>query len=142
MNKAIEELRNNPKAVLTKNIAVSVEEMEYLANKWKVEKKPSKIVGTFTFVSDLTEENIKHFDTAPYMFRPMPGTLYGGMLLDDSMDYVHIVLMSEEVLEFILSIKSEKDLVEDGDINLAECEQCGEPAWDGYICHSCGMKII
>jgi len=62
--------------------------------------------------------------------------------LDDSMDYVHIVLMSEEVLEFILSIKSEKDLVEDGDINLAECEQCGEPAWDGYICHSCGMKII
>lgn len=26
--------------------------------------------------------------------------------------------------------------------DLDKCEQCGEPAWDGYICHSCGMKVI
>lgn len=22
------------------------------------------------------------------------------------------------------------------------CEQCHEPGWDGYICHSCGLKKI
>lgn len=22
------------------------------------------------------------------------------------------------------------------------CEQCGENAWDGRICHSCGLKHI
>jgi SET domain-containing protein len=26
--------------------------------------------------------------------------------------------------------------------DLSSCEQCGENAWDGYICHSCGLKII
>jgi len=135
MNKAIEELRNNPKAVLTKNINVSVKEMEDLANKWKDEKKPGKIAGTFTYISDLKEEHIKHFKNAPYMFRPFPGTLYGGMLLDDNIDYVHIVLVSETVLDFILNMGNENK-------DLAECEQCGELAWDGYICHSCGMKSI
>jgi hypothetical protein len=25
---------------------------------------------------------------------------------------------------------------------LEECEGCGEKAWDGYICHSCGLKVI
>jgi hypothetical protein len=33
-----------------------------------------------------------------------------------------------------------KEETEESD--LAPCEQCGEKAWDGYICHSCGMKII
>ena len=27
-------------------------------------------------------------------------------------------------------------------LDLEECDQCGEAAWDGRICHSCGMKII
>lgn len=25
---------------------------------------------------------------------------------------------------------------------LQKCEQCGEHAWDGYICHACGLKHI
>jgi hypothetical protein len=28
------------------------------------------------------------------------------------------------------------------ELDLANCEQCDEPAWDGYICHACGMKNI
>lgn len=28
------------------------------------------------------------------------------------------------------------------ELGLEECEQCGETAWDGYICHSCGAKNI
>lgn len=28
------------------------------------------------------------------------------------------------------------------DLDLTPCEQCGEEAWDGYICHNCGLKKI
>lgn len=28
------------------------------------------------------------------------------------------------------------------DLILASCDQCGENAWDGYICHNCGLKKI
>lgn len=28
------------------------------------------------------------------------------------------------------------------EMGLRSCEQCGEIAWDGRICHSCGMKEI
>ena len=31
---------------------------------------------------------------------------------------------------------------EEDELDLDSCEQCGEAAWDGYICHSCGMKHI
>jgi hypothetical protein len=144
MNKAIEALRNNPGTVLTKNISIPPEEMEELANKWKVNKKPGRIAGTFTNVSDLMEHHIKHFKNAPYMFRPMPGSMYGGMLLDDNIDYVHIVIMSEKVLEFILDLGKPKkeEPEEEDDIDLDLCEQCNKMAWDGYICHVCGMKHI
>lgn len=26
--------------------------------------------------------------------------------------------------------------------SFEDCPQCGEEAWDGYICHSCGCKDI
>lgn len=29
-----------------------------------------------------------------------------------------------------------------GELDLDSCEQCGENAWDGRICHSCGAKNI
>jgi hypothetical protein len=28
------------------------------------------------------------------------------------------------------------------DLELESCQQCNEKSWDGYICHSCGMKEI
>lgn len=31
---------------------------------------------------------------------------------------------------------------ENNEVNLDTCEQCGHPAWDGYICHICGIKHI
>lgn len=36
---------------------------------------------------------------------------------------------------------SEEEEIEE-DLGLDSCEQCGEDAWDGYICHACGMKNI
>lgn len=41
--------------------------------------------------------------------------------------------------------KEENDIIEDeNSLNefLSTCEQCGENAWDGYICHNCGLKNI
>ena len=32
--------------------------------------------------------------------------------------------------------------VEEDELELNKCEQCGEDAWDGYICHVCGLKYI
>lgn len=31
---------------------------------------------------------------------------------------------------------------EEPEPNLVVCAQCGENAWDGNICHSCGIKNI
>lgn len=31
---------------------------------------------------------------------------------------------------------------EEEELDLENCEQCDERAWDGYICHSCGAKNV
>ena len=40
------------------------------------------------------------------------------------------------------SLYSNEEEDEEENEDLSCCEQCGENAWDGYICHSCGLKII
>ena len=44
--------------------------------------------------------------------------------------------------EVIPKIEEDPDGENEEDLGLASCEQCGEKAWDGYICHSCGVKEI
>ena len=47
----------------------------------------------------------------------------------------HIAIINPE--------NEEDDEDEDNeDLGLEDCEQCGENAWDGRICHSCGAKEI
>lgn len=105
MNPVIQALRNNPKAVLVKNIEMSPTDVEALADKLKLDGRKGVVAGTFTAISDLTSEHIAHFKSTPYLFRPLPGTLYGGMVVDETAPYIHIVLMNEEVLDYILSLK-------------------------------------
>jgi len=81
-------------------------EFEEMTKKWKEENKPSKIAGTFTKISELTEEHIKHFRNAPYVWKNINGTLIAGMLMDDKLSYIHLVMVTEEVLTFILNLKS------------------------------------
>ena len=38
--------------------------------------------------------------------------------------------------------KQPEEEKEEDEITLNKCENCGEQAWDGYICHSCGAKNI
>ena len=104
MNAIIEACRANPKTIITKNIRLSKEEVEALAAKLNASGKKGRIDGTFVKVEDLLEEHVQHFKNSPYMFRPMPGKMFGGMLLDESMNYVRIVLLSEDVLDYILNL--------------------------------------
>jgi uncharacterized phage protein (TIGR01671 family) len=49
-----------------------------------------------------------------------------------------LVKSKENEMEDIKKMCKEGEM----DIELARCEQCGENAWDGRICHSCGLKEI
>jgi hypothetical protein len=82
-------------------------EFEEMAEKWKKENKPSKVAASFTKVSELQEIHLKHFRNAPYLWKPINGSIFGGLLMDDSLDYIHLVLVNEEVLNYILNLKKE-----------------------------------
>lgn len=92
------------KQVLTKNCNFSVEELDAFTKRLKATTKKSVIAGSFSTILDLNEEKLKHFKSAPYIWRPVNGNIYGGMLADETLDYIHIVMVSEEVLEYILKL--------------------------------------
>lgn len=63
--------------------------------------KPKIIAGRFNDISELTEEQIKHFKTAEYIWHLYPHDKEGpyekmhmGVLLDENLNYVHIVFGS------------------------------------------------
>ena len=63
--------------------------------------KPKIIVGSFDDKSELTEEQIRHFKTAEYLWHLHPHDKEGpykgmhmGVLLDEKLNYVHIVFGS------------------------------------------------
>jgi hypothetical protein len=50
-----------------------------------------------------------------------------------------------KILEEKEPINSSSEILDENEKeneDLSKCEQCGEKAWDGYICHYCGLKII
>lgn len=50
-----------------------------------------------------------------------------------------VTLPVDKMPEIIIEQSSEPEMPNE---DLSNCEQCNEPAWDGRICHSCGMKDI
>ena len=52
----------------------------------------------------------------------------------------HLLHKVEEVEKLESQSKPCKDDDTEDYCGLMVCEQCGEPAWDGYICHACGLK--
>jgi len=89
---------------LTKNTTTSVEELEKLLQKWKDIKKPSQIAASFSNILELEEKHLKHFRHAPYVWKPLQGSLWGGMLLDDEINYVHLVLATEDVMKYLIKL--------------------------------------
>lgn len=144
MNSVIEKLKASPKMVLTKNLPIASTDVDALSEQLK--GKRSQIDAAFLCVSDLEEQHVRHFKTAPYMFRPVAGKMFAGILMDEKMDYVRIVFLSEEVLEYILNLgqptPTPEDDFDEATPDLESCDQCGEDAWDGRICHCCGAKDI
>jgi len=48
---------------------------------------------------------------------------------------------ADDVMPELVYCEDEDDVGKDTP-DLSPCEQCGEHAWDGRICYSCGMKHI
>jgi len=87
-----------------------VKEMEDCLDRLLKSSKPKLIMGSFENIKELTEQEIKHFDTEEYMWNTKPQTdsgpfkdKYMGVLLDESLKYVHIVFGSEQFLNEILT---------------------------------------
>ena len=77
--------------------------------------KPKVIAGSFNDITELTEQQIKHFKTAEYLWHLYPYNkedkykgMHMGVLLDQSLNYVHIVFGS---IDFINQINDGKKLI-------------------------------
>lgn len=99
------ELRESPRIYGTKDAEPCPLNVEELFKKWKDSKKPSQIAASFNKVEDLQEIHLKHFVNAEYVWKPMQGGIWGGILLDDSLKYIHLVLATTPVVEHILNLK-------------------------------------
>jgi hypothetical protein len=97
--------RETPKIYGNKDAEPMPAKYEAMVKKWKEEKKPSRIAASFTKVEDLQEIHLNHFKGAEYIWKPMQGDVWGGMLMDDELDYIHLVLATTPVVEFLLNTK-------------------------------------
>jgi hypothetical protein len=78
------------------------EEINNCLNRLLKSDKPKMIVADLDNENELTEQQIKHFKTAEYLWNLTPQTIEGqykdkfmGVLLDESLNYVHIVFASK-----------------------------------------------
>lgn len=109
MNKS--EIIINDKTIVAINCSnMSVEAVDTFTTRIKASNKPSKIAASFNKISDLQLHHLKHFRNAPYFWKPMHGNIWGGMLADETIEYIHLVLASEEVVNFLLD-KAQIDIL-------------------------------
>lgn len=72
--------------------------------------KPKMIVACINGPSDLSEQQLKHFRTAEYLWNAKPQVegpykdKFMGLLLDESLNYVHIVFASQEGLNHLFDL--------------------------------------
>ena len=107
MNDLIEQSKSNRSVLIVKNCNFTSSEIDDMINKWKINGKPSRITASFVEIKDLQEIHIDHFKTCPYSWKPMQGNIFGGLWLNDSLEYIHLVLATETVLEYILNLNYE-----------------------------------
>ena len=75
--------------------------------------KPKMIAAVLDDENNLTEQQVKHFKTAEYLWNLIPQTIEGpykdkfmGLLLDESLDYVHIVFATGKFLDYLFANKA------------------------------------
>lgn len=92
----------NKRSLISKNCNMTVKEIEDMTVSFK--SKPSQIAASFSNILELEEHHLKHFKSAPYIFKSMNGTLWSGMLMDDKLNYAHLIMITEDVLNYILKL--------------------------------------
>ena len=93
------------KTILTVNCPnYSSEDFDAFAVRLQSSGKKSQIAESFNNINDLQLHHLKHFRHAPYVWKPINGTIWGGMLIDESIDYIHLVLASKDVVEFLINL--------------------------------------
>lgn len=102
------ELRTTPPIYGEKDAEPAPKSLEERFQRWKDEKKPSKIAASFQKIEDLKEEHIEHFKKYDYLWKPMQGGIWGGIWLTDDIPYIHLVLATTPVVEYCLNLKPDK----------------------------------
>lgn len=98
-------VRETPKIFGDKDAEPAPKSLEEMFAKWKEQKKPSKIAASFHHINDLLPEHIEHFKTYEYLWKPMQGGIWGGIWLTNNIDYIHLVLATTLVVQYILNLK-------------------------------------
>ena len=97
------DIQINNKTILAINCNnIDVKDVDTFVTRIKASNKPSKIAASFDKIGDLTIEHLKHFRSAPYFWKPMQGNIWGGMLVDENINYIHLVLASKDVVDYLL----------------------------------------
>ena len=95
-----------------------VKELENICERLLKSNKPKIIAAKFSSIKEITEEQHRHFISAnkygKYLWQAHPHEwddnnkdLHMGVLLDENLNYVHIVFVSTEVLWYILNLKGD-----------------------------------
>lgn len=94
----------------------TIKEIEEIADRLLRADKPKLIVADLTNEKELTEQQVKHFQTAEYIWNLQPQTTDGqykgkfiGLLLDESLNYVHIVFASKNFLDYLWKLKGDTE---------------------------------
>jgi hypothetical protein len=111
--------RETPKIYGVKDAEKAPPALEALFKKWKDTNKPSKLAASFTKIKDLQPIHIEHFKEYEYAWKPLQGGIWGGIWLNDNIDYIHIVMATTPVVEYILNLKK-KDSPNRGKVTLIE----------------------
>lgn len=96
----------------------SIQDLEIICNRLLASDKPKIIAAKFTKIEDITEEQERHFKSSnkfgKYLWQAQPHMkddeykgMHLGLLLDEHLNYVHLVFASSEVLGYILNLNYE-----------------------------------
>ena len=109
--KKIDTVGNNKVIVAVHCNNMSSDDVETFTSRLKASNKPSRIAASFNKIEDLQLHHLKHFRAAPYFWKPMQGTIWGGLLADESIDYIHLVLASEEIVQVLVNADELNQLI-------------------------------
>jgi hypothetical protein len=80
------------------------DKVKVFLNKALSEKKTTQIVASFSSIEELQDFHIQHFREAEYIWKSMNGSIFGGTWMNDNINYIHNVLVTQNVLDYLLAL--------------------------------------